>query len=1496
MPADLEFLKTLEPESADLGFLRTLKPEPADLGFLGSLEPTTTEPEPDANGMVSGETYGPITPEERQRRIDAWNAGVDPDETGLWATIKNIPSDLKNFSGSAMGSLFTAASGGKFQDAVGYDEEAEGRPYLEKLAQERQRNSNRIMQTAGDSEIARAVGLSSQAMGEMIPALVGGAALKGIAGVTQATKAVFGIMAGTYGPGYFNEARQKNKTVLESLGYTAAMTGAELGVSYAGMKVAGKLGGATLAGIFGSGKVKSVSGALAGIASQGGEEVLTQYVQNIIGTVSEVNPEAWENLGRQTWDNFATGTLLGTSANVPGLLGDKVQQFIDKRSRSTARELGLGETTQPQREQIAKFAADALTADDFKKQMRALADDGGPLTATQSDYLVRLTEARARAAGESLGDYVGKRIKGIQRSNFADTQDALQQTDPTLQAKNPSAAIEFLANDGRAVIHAFESANFASMTHELGHLFRRDLADADLRTTERWAGVGKSGGKWSRFAEEKFARGFEQYMRDGKHPNHGMRNVFKKFRRWMTEIYSTIKGTALNVNIPKEMRTVYDNLFVPQDAPKVGPSNQRARGVRAPEEAYYPERDPRLLNQTQAPQEPVQESAGSPAQNPRITSAVAQAASGRTLAQPGDQTPVQPEVSPEGPIEPPEGPPPEKPPMGPQNPEQPSDRESIYEATSARQKWVREDNEFFNEVNASPRERITFAQDLDRAIAEGIPERALEIANAVTVKPRAMRPEESAGLVQRVQELKNSHEKLSAEMTGIKDINELGLREAELNRIEAEAGAIGRALDVSGSERGRWLNSQKLAINRKMDLLSVVTRAKTAKGSELTPEERGTLKAAVEKHERVNKAKERADANEKKKQNREVARLKSAISNIRQQIGLDPQKLGNVDVPGLTAEEQGKIGALRQKLEQAEAALAKMDTLPVLDRVHNRPSEKIIAELDDAISKVRAIISSKRPKVVKAPTSAEVEQSRVKSLERQLAKIEEQLASSDNVQQFNYDVASQRRAELKAEITEARKKLREKQPRDSRGVEVRKIIAIEKALAKAQQQLEDAKKGIVPPKNTKAPDAPSERRTKLDFQLRKTRQEVQDAINRLKPKGFWDYIKEGNFFLLAIKAGYDLSGVLRQGGMMVHRPVVMGKAFSKSLRAGRSEYELHKQNQALLNSVNGHEYKQVGIELMDMDTDLNKQEELVASKWVGKIPGAKASQRAYLSFINHLRAYAYDAIKAANGGNSLTLEERQRIAHGINVLSGRGNIKVLDEHMRTLGVVFWAPRLQLSRLQALTLEPLWRGTARSRWALGKEFVGSAIGMGVWNTLLLMSLRALFDEDGEEDGIETDPRSKAFIKNKVGNTIIDAAAGMSQSARIVTMLLTGQQKDSEGRIVDLKPYDIEREIARYARSKFSPSLQLAANVGTRGSYTYENMDVTTLEGLKNLAADQGPLSMQGVYKLFKEEGIGKAATLSLLNVLGASSYSIDEKEDKPSRPKRPSRPLSAYAPK
>jgi len=130
-------------------------------------------------------------------------------------------------------------------------------------------------------------------------------------------------------------------------------------------------------------------------------------------------------------------------------------------------------------------------------------------------------------------------------------------------APKPRGEIQFHKDDGRATIRLFEGANESTFIHESAHLFRRDLQGEELKKAERWAGARN--GKWNRRAEEKFARGFERYLREGIAPNKSLETIFARFKAALTKVYGAIKGTAIDVNISPEMRTVFDRLLTPAE-------------------------------------------------------------------------------------------------------------------------------------------------------------------------------------------------------------------------------------------------------------------------------------------------------------------------------------------------------------------------------------------------------------------------------------------------------------------------------------------------------------------------------------------------------------------------------------------------------------------------------------------------------------------------------------------------------------------------------------------------------------------------------------------------------------------------------------------------------------------------------------------------------------------------------------------------------------------
>ena len=144
------------------------------------------------------------------------------------------------------------------------------------------------------------------------------------------------------------------------------------------------------------------------------------------------------------------------------------------------------------------------------------------------------------------------------------------------EGEKAKAAIDFM-NEGRATVHIFKGADISSLAHEMtGHIGRRVLERLaaqnedfakDYEAAKKWAGV--KGDYWHTAAEEKFARGFERYLRSGKAPSKSLQSVFNKLREWLSNIYKQIKGGSIDVNITPRMKKVFDNLLAYKPEPKV---------------------------------------------------------------------------------------------------------------------------------------------------------------------------------------------------------------------------------------------------------------------------------------------------------------------------------------------------------------------------------------------------------------------------------------------------------------------------------------------------------------------------------------------------------------------------------------------------------------------------------------------------------------------------------------------------------------------------------------------------------------------------------------------------------------------------------------------------------------------------------------------------------------------------------------------------------------
>ena len=120
------------------------------------------------------------------------------------------------------------------------------------------------------------------------------------------------------------------------------------------------------------------------------------------------------------------------------------------------------------------------------------------------------------------------------------------------------------------VINLFQRADLSTFLHESGHLYLELLGDLaedaatpqaikdDYAKVLAWLGVSDRR-QIKDEHHEKWARGFEAYLMEGKAPATEIRGAFTRFKLWLTDLYKTVKN--LNVELTDEVRGVFDRLL-----------------------------------------------------------------------------------------------------------------------------------------------------------------------------------------------------------------------------------------------------------------------------------------------------------------------------------------------------------------------------------------------------------------------------------------------------------------------------------------------------------------------------------------------------------------------------------------------------------------------------------------------------------------------------------------------------------------------------------------------------------------------------------------------------------------------------------------------------------------------------------------------------------------------------------------------------------------------
>ena len=171
-----------------------------------------------------------------------------------------------------------------------------------------------------------------------------------------------------------------------------------------------------------------------------------------------------------------------------------------------------------------------------------------------------------------------------------------------------------ILDNGKRIIYLYENADQSTFMHEMAHIFfadMRELAEMenapaqikrDWQTLQDWTAWNDSqineyigtavynefnqrdkeiraaqekgytyrGGErielgtlLEEWRQERFARGFEEYLRKGKAPKESLKGVFTRFKNWLLKIYKDIK--TIGAEPSKEVKAVMDRMLATQE-------------------------------------------------------------------------------------------------------------------------------------------------------------------------------------------------------------------------------------------------------------------------------------------------------------------------------------------------------------------------------------------------------------------------------------------------------------------------------------------------------------------------------------------------------------------------------------------------------------------------------------------------------------------------------------------------------------------------------------------------------------------------------------------------------------------------------------------------------------------------------------------------------------------------------------------------------------------
>lgn len=172
---------------------------------------------------------------------------------------------------------------------------------------------------------------------------------------------------------------------------------------------------------------------------------------------------------------------------------------------------------------------------------------------------------------KSHGIHIEEYEQDVEQSRLDATKRADDAVEVYFQNINGMTTIK---SQTERIVELFKTADKSTFMHEMGHVFFDDIKTlaemenapeqlvTDWNKLKEWSGWNDNE-TTNTDAHEKFARGFEAYLREGEAPTKFLERTFRQFSKWLSAIYRAV--SRLGGLPPKEIREVMDRMLASQE-------------------------------------------------------------------------------------------------------------------------------------------------------------------------------------------------------------------------------------------------------------------------------------------------------------------------------------------------------------------------------------------------------------------------------------------------------------------------------------------------------------------------------------------------------------------------------------------------------------------------------------------------------------------------------------------------------------------------------------------------------------------------------------------------------------------------------------------------------------------------------------------------------------------------------------------------------------------